>query len=242
MIRQLVRGLTRRAGLELSRYPQSDPLWRVARLLGAHGVDRLLDVGANNGGYAAAVRGFGYSGQISSFEPVQEPFQKLAFVSAADPAWRVHKCAIGATKGDIIINVAGNAAASSSVLPMLDRHLREAPSSAYVGQEQVPQQRLDDVLAQGDGNRLFLKIDVQGYERFVLDGAQQLLASGRIVGLQMELSFVPLYDGGMSWREGFDRAEALGMILMSLDQGFTADSGQMLQADGVFFIPHATES
>jgi hypothetical protein len=57
----------------------------------------------------------------------------------------------------------------------------------------------------------------------VLDGAADLLATGRIVGLKMEVSFTPLHEGGMTWREGFDRAESLWMTLMSLDPMFTAD-------------------
>jgi hypothetical protein len=81
-----------------------------------------------------------------------------------------------------------------------------------------------------------LKIDVQGYEGAVLDGASSLFADGSIVGLQLELSLVPLYGGAMTYREGLDRAESLGMTLMGLDPVFAdPKSGQLLQADSVFF-------
>jgi len=146
--------------------------------------------------------------------------------------------AIGDTAGEVMINVAGNDAASSSVLPMLERHRLAAPPSVYVGTEIAQQQRLDELvptMCVSPEDRIFLKVDVQGYERAVLDGAEVLLRTGQIVGLQLELSFTPLYEGGMTWREGIDRATGLGMTLMSLDPGFTEASGQMLQADAVFF-------
>lgn len=199
----------------------------------------MLDVGANDGGYATAIRRHGYDGRIASFEPVNEPLERLRKKASHDPGWDVLPYAVGATSGETVtINVAGNAAASSSLLPMLDRHKAAAPSAAYVAQQEVALRALDDVvpgITEDSEQRLFLKIDVQGYEGAVLDGAKGLLASGRVVGLQMELSFVPLYEGGLSWREGLDRAADLGMTLMSLDRGFTDPDGQMLQADGVFF-------
>jgi FkbM family methyltransferase len=236
----LARQAVRRIGVDLQRYPASDPLWRVSRMLRKHAVDLVLDVGANDGGYASSIRRHGYAGRILSFEPVTEPFHKLKAKTASDPHWESMRCAIGDESGKITINIAGNNAASSSVLPMLERHRQAAPSAAYVGTELVEQHRLDDLASKagaGPADKIFLKVDVQGYERAVLDGAHRLLQTGQIVGLQMELSFTPLYEGAMTWREGFDRASDLGMTLMSLDPGFTEESGQMLQADAVFFRP-----
>jgi FkbM family methyltransferase len=238
--RRSLRLAARRAGVDLVRYPESEPLWRIAKLQRAHGVDLVLDVGANDGGYASSIRQHGYRNRIVSFEPVSHPFRRLRAKAAADPAWVAVQCAIGNSNDEVTINVAGNNAASSSVLPMLERHRSAAPSSAYIATERVAQQRLDDILptlSTAPGDRLFLKIDVQGYESAVLDGADRLLHSGQVVGLQLELSFTPLYDGGMSWREGMDRATDLGMALMSLDAGFADATGQMLQADAVFFVP-----
>jgi hypothetical protein len=82
--------------------------------------------------------------------------------------------------------------------------------------------------------RVFLKADVQGYERQVLDGVAGHL--DRITGLQLELSMVPLYEGGWLYDEALDWARQQGFLLMRLIPGFTDQRrGQMLQADGVFF-------
>ena len=168
-----------------------------------------------------------------------DAFRGLEASAAADARWDAVHLALGADNKDAVINVAGNNATSSSILPMLDRHLESAPTSAYVRTEHVRQRQLDDILPDlgvGFEDRIFLKLDVQGYEQAVLDGAEGLLASEELVGLQTELSLTPLYEGGVDWRDAIDRVLRAGLTLMSLDPGWTDfSSGQMLQAEAVFF-------
>lgn len=234
----------RRVGIDLARYPSSDPLFSVVRLLNHFAIDCVIDVGANDGGFASTIRRLGYSGRIVSVEPLSAPFEVLAARAAKDTAWDVVRAAVGDEDREIVINVAGNAGASSSVLPMLADHANAAPESRYVGTEIVPQRRLDGLLPEfGVGKRrpAFLKLDVQGYEAAVLDGAAELLDARAIVGLQMELSLVPLYAGAITYREGLDRAEELGMPLMGLVPGFSDPrSGRLLQFDAVFFAEPST--
>lgn len=236
--RRLRLGL-RHVGIDFTRYPSSDPMFCVIRLLKHIGIDCVIDVGANDGGFASTIRRLGYSGRIVSLEPLSAPFEVLAARAAKDPAWRVVHAAAGDEDRDIVINVAGNAGASSSVLPMLDAHATAAPESRYIGTEVVPQRRLDGLLPElgvSKQHPAFLKIDVQGYEAAVLDGAAELLNAGAIAGLQMELSLVPLYAGAITYREVLDRADQLGMPLMGLIPGFSDPrSGRLLQVDAVFF-------
>lgn len=235
-----VRHWVRRFGVDIVRYPLHDPLARTVRLLQHYQVDCVIDVGANDGGFSSSIRQLGYTGKIVSFEPLQRPFDALRVKAAADGNWDVHRSAIGDSDGEVTINISGNAGLSSSVLPMLDAHLSVAPKSKYVGTETVPQARLDTFLSEpglDTNSRTFLKIDVQGYEGEVLDGASGLFARDAIIGLQLELSLTPLYAGGMSYREGLSRVEALGMSLMGLDPVFSdPNTGRLLQADAVFFV------
>lgn len=234
-----LRHLVQRFGIDVVRYPLSSPLARTVKLLEHYQVNCVVDVGANDGGFATAIRGLGYAGRIISFEPLSEPFESLNRKASADHSWDALKCAVGDANNEVTINISGNDGLSSSVLPMLESHVKVAPRSRYIGTETVKQDRLDSLLpgmGVGTGSRTFLKIDVQGYERAVLDGAAGLFDDGAIVGLQLELSLVPLYSGAMTHREGLDRAENLGMTLMGLDPVFAdAKSGQLLQADAVFF-------
>jgi FkbM family methyltransferase len=225
-----------RLGLDVQRYPQSDPLYGLSLLLAHLEVDLVLDVGANDGGYTRTLRRLGYRGEVVSFEPLPGPFALLRAAAADDTHWDVVRCAVGDDEGEIVVHVAGNDGASSSVLPMLDAHLTAAPAAAYVADEKVPLHRLDGLVGDRvEGRRCFLKMDVQGFERAVLDGAVTLLSGGHVLGVQAEMSLVPLYEGSMLWRETVDRLSGAGYELASLVPGFTdPTSGRLLQADGVF--------
>lgn len=228
-----------RIGLDVVRYPLHDPVARTVKLIEHYQVDLVIDVGANDGGFGSSIRDLGYRGQIVSFEPLSSPFSHLHRRATADANWTAHQCAVGNDTADVTINVSGNDGLSSSILPMLESHTNAAPDSRYVGVETVRQECLDNLVSARDCSeaRIFLKIDVQGYEGAVLDGATRLLASGAVVGLQLELSLVDLYKGGMTYLSAIDRAKSLGMELMGLDPVFAdSDSGRLLQADGVFFL------
>jgi FkbM family methyltransferase len=234
----------RRLGVDFERYPSGDPMFSVVRLLEHFGTNCVVDVGANSGGFASTIRSLGYSGRIVSLEPLSGPFELLAAKAAKDPDWEALRVAAGDEDSDIRINIAGNGGASSSILAMLDTHADAAPESRYVGTEVVPQRRLDGLLPKfgiESSHKAFLKLDVQGYEAAVLDGAVELLGAGAITGIQMELSLVPLYAGAITYKEGLDRAERLGMSLMGLIPGFSDPlTGRLLQADAVFFAEPPT--
>ena len=209
---------------------------QVVQLLSRHRITRVLDVGANDGGYATELRRFGYTGSIVSFEPISEPFRLLQKHASPDPDWVTLRYAIGAEPATVTINVAANNAASSSVLPMLPAHEEEAPSAKIIGSEFVAQHTLDSLWPDitNPNDLVFLKADVQGYECYVLDGIAEHL--NRIIGMQLELSMVPLYGGGWLYDEALAWTRQHGFTLMRLIPGFTnQQTGQMLQADGVFF-------
>lgn len=238
-LRHEIRRVVQRAGFDIVRYPLGSSMARTVLLLDHHKVDCVIDVGANDGGFGTAIRSLGYKGRIISFEPLSGPFQSLSRKAAADPLWDVLQCAVGDAKGEVTINVSGNDGLSSSILPMLERHTAVAPGSRYVDTPRTPQECLDGLLPTFDispSANIFLKVDVQGYEKHVLDGAPQLLASRSLRGVQLELSLVPLYADAMKFREALDRLESLGMSLMALDPVMAdPDSGQLLQVDAVFF-------
>jgi FkbM family methyltransferase len=202
-----------------------------------HGVDLVLDVGANIGEFGTELRRFGYDGRIVSMEPLPGPFRQLSAASAGDSLWTCLPYAIGAERASVEMNVAANRGQSSSILPMLPAHRAAAPDAVYVGVEVVEQFPLDELRAEVavDGRRVYLKADVQGYEGKVLEGATHLLKES-VVGLQLEVSFVPLYEGGMTFPDALAAAEALGLGLVDVEPVFVdPDSNEWLQADLVFF-------
>lgn len=234
LIHAAARGLGR-GGFELRRHPAA----RRQRILSQHGVDLVIDVGAADGGYGSSLREFGYDGAILSFEPQAAAYERLGVVIANEPRWDARHLALGAKPGELTMNIASNST-SSSILPMLAAHIDAAPSVRYIGTEKVAVSRLDDELAQalGTHSRPFLKIDTQGFERDVLTGGPETVAA--CVGLQLELSLVPLYDGGMLIDEAVAWAYDHGFRMVGLEQGYAAPTGDILQIDGVFVRPSRT--
>jgi FkbM family methyltransferase len=240
MIKKTIKKLSRSLGVDLKRYNvQTSEAAKMQRLLAYNNIDLVFDVGANIGQYAKLLRELGYSGRIVSFEPLSSAYSRLKAVSEKDPLWEIApQAAIGNQEGEIIINIAGNSQ-SSSALPMLDAHLESAPESAYSGSETVKLSRLDTLAKdyiKSETKSIFLKIDVQGLEKQVIEGATAILPL--VKGIKLELSLVPLYEGQVLFKEMIDIVEKLGYELYGIEPGFTAEkTGRMLQMDGIFFKP-----
>jgi FkbM family methyltransferase len=226
MLARQTKELAHRMGFEISRYrPLAARV--VARL---ESVPVVVDVGANRGQYATELRQHGYRGEIISFEPLEEAFAELAAAAARDVNWTCHRMALGASGGEGQINVASNLA-SSSLLAMGAAHRAGAPSVSITGVETVRVARLDDVLA--DDRPCLLKLDVQGYEGRVLDGAKETLT--RAVLLECELCTAELYAGQTSPRALVDRLDDLGFELVDLEPVFRdRANGRVLALDAVF--------
>ena len=86
---------------------------------------------------------------------------------------------------------------------MLDSHAKAAPNSVYINSETVKLSRLDSILkeyiSKYQSKSIFLKIDIQGFERQVIEGASDIFPL--IKGLQLELSLVPLYKDQVLFEE-----------------------------------------
>lgn len=234
----------RKAGYDVVRY---DPLLDIVRfdlaghylvkrktLLDLYRIDIVLDVGANTGQYAELLRAIGYAGRIASFEPLQAAFKTLSRNAKDDRGWSAFNYALGDYNGTAKINIAGNSY-SSSLLEMLPAHLASAPESQYVGSEEVRIRTLDAVFEETctEGDNVYLKIDAQGFEKQVLDGAA--LSLPHIDTIQIEMSLVPLYRDQPLFGDIFGFLTDKGYRPVQFEPGFAdANSQRLLQVDGIF--------
>lgn len=236
LIKQGLKRIFNMAGLEVRRFhPEESQLARLVTVLRHIHADVVFDVGANEGQFSRELRAGGYHGRIISFEPLSEAFSKLSLASVGDEKWEIHpRCAIGSREGEVEINISSNSV-SSSILPMLSAHSEAAPGSVYLGREKVSITTLDIVAPQYlDGyESVVLKIDTQGYELQVLDGASKILPY--VKAILMEVSFVPLYGGQSLWNESIEYLQSKGFELWALEPVFVdPKTGRILQMDALF--------
>jgi FkbM family methyltransferase len=209
-------------------------LARRLRLVERAGIDLCLDVGANTGQWARSMRKAGYRGQIISFEPLAGAFTRLARSASRDGCWRAVQMGLGSRDHEMTLHVSGYSQ-SSSLKKMLPLHEDIASYFSQVSEERVTIRKLDSVWSDHvpAHSKVYLKIDTQGFEKQVLDGAVRSLPQVRAV--QMEISIVPLYEGTLLLPDALRIMARKGFTLVSLEYGFChPETGQMLQVDGLF--------
>jgi FkbM family methyltransferase len=236
-VKLAVKTLARRFNVDVRRLSSAtDATVALQAGIARRGIDLVFDVGANVGQFGRELRRAGYRGRIVSFEPLPEAHARLAGTAASDRLWDVHpRTALGEIDGEIEINLAANSA-SSSVLPMTERHLGAAEHSRYVGRVSSPIRTLDAVSGpyMASARGVALKIDTQGYEWQVLAGASSTLAD--VSGILCELSLLSLYDGQRLWLDVLGHLEHEGFTLWSLHPSFSDPrDGRTLQVDAVLF-------
>ncbi len=199
-----------------------------------HRIDTLLDIGANAGQYSMLMRTLKYKGRIISFEPLSTAFARLQKNSGADKNWTINNFALGDKAEMATINVSENSF-SSSLLDIKQAHVESAPESNYTHTEEIEVKTLDDVFSQfcSEKDRVMVKIDTQGFEKNVIDGAAKSLS--KVTLLQLEMSLVELYENEMLFDEMVAYLKERGFTLISLEPGFSnPNSGELLQVDGIF--------
>jgi FkbM family methyltransferase len=214
---QVVTGLIDRLGYFIA------PKWRMRQWpLATHlrdlfaylKIDCVLDVGANIGEFGEFLRlHVEYKGLIVSFEPTRNAFEALDKKASADNEWHIFNIGLGAENMTTSINVAANDR-FSSLLDIAPYDDPVAQDNVVTDRQVVTIQRLDDLMAGHrdlfSGKNIYMKLDTQGYDLFVLRGCGKSLA--QIVGAQSEVPFQKIYQGTADywdalkeWHEaGFD--------------------------------------
>ena len=210
---------------------------RRVQLIHEAGVQVVLDVGAHMGWYAADLRTFGFTGKIISFEPQTVPYQELRDRASRDVGWSAENFALGDADTTTTLHLS-ESRESSSILDILPKHVEALPGSRVLGSEEIQVFRLDSILSRyaDPQDKVFLKLDVQGFEKKVLEGAGGCM--GQICGIQLEMSLKPLYEGESLFSELYSEMESEGFHLAWVEPGFRDEkTGELLQLDGIFIRP-----
>ena len=192
----------RRAGWSVTRTPEPGSLPRTSReVFTALGVTCVIDVGANKGQYARMLRDeAGFTGRIASVEPAPATFGSLAETMRGDPAWAGFQFGLGEEEAEATLRVRSSDEWSS--VHKLNAYVAERFGTTEIGTEQIAVRRLDSVFDElvAGHERVFLKVDTQGHDLAVVEG----LGNRAVSGIQVELSFIPVYEGTPRFAEAME--------------------------------------
>ena len=203
-------------------------------MLSQLGITMVFDVGAHIGEYATRLRHIGYRGRIISFEPQAAAFAVLAKKGTGDPSWNAERLALGNRVGEQKLNISANSV-SSSFLPVAAEMVEIETGLAQNKTETVPVTTLDHVQHRlvGPSDRVFLKIDAQGYEPNILLGGDAFLTCCRAI--QIEMALFPSYYEQKSLIEMIGFMHKRGFRLVNLEHVFWDDhTGYLIEVDGMF--------
>lgn len=192
----------------------------------------VYDIGAAKGIVSTCLAKLPNVIAVHAFEPIPEVYDKL--VRNIQPFSKVycHNVALGNFDGSSTMYVS-NKSDSSSLLPMAELHKAQIPGTELAHQIQVPVVCLDNYV---EVHKLpipqLVKIDVQGYEKTVLEGGTKTIRQAKHCILEM--SFQPLYEESPLFDDMYRLMCDLGFKLIGLSSPLSGKSGLQLQVDGIF--------
>lgn len=225
--------------LKLKRLtPSTSDDMRNAALYNHMGIKYVIDIGANTGQFAESLYDFNYVGTVISFEPVSKCYEGLLKRAKKNPNHIVaERCAIGNTDQEIKINISDDSV-FSSVLKIKDDHIKLRPKARIVKQETVKLYKLDTIIdkyiPKGETS-ILLKIDTQGFEKQVLEGAENSIK--RLAGIKIEMPLESIYnDTGFTFYEIVDFMKQNGFKPYNFNtEGVNLKTGRVFTIDGTFF-------
>lgn len=192
----------------------------------------IVDIGANDGDWISKVRKDGYKGNAVCIEPLKSNFHRLK--TRQIPRTICLNYAIGEKNGIIQINQASNNGLSSSILELNDYHLKAAPYVKIIDRQNVEMIKLSRLLQKYTKKKIYIKIDVQGYELQVLKSMQKSNFQN-VYAFEVETNLVSTYKNASLIEDTIKFLRLNGYKPLRIENGFSMPNfGQLLQADILF--------
>ncbi|MCK1642988.1 FkbM family methyltransferase [Bradyrhizobium sp. 157] len=201
-------------------------------------IDCVLDVGANRGQYATALRkNAGYAGHIVSLEPIPIVFEELARNAARDPLWHCENCALSDVAKQQDFHVMRGDQFSSFLAPTSEEFSlleeRNSISSTITVNAQTLAEVYEHWKKRIGFRRPFLKLDTQGYDHVILSSGGSSVSC--FLGIQSEVAFKRLYVNALSFSEMVSFMDRIGFGLSFIFPNNAGHFPNCIEQDAIFF-------
>jgi len=195
-------------------------------------ISTIVDIGANRGQFALVSRHHFPDSKIFSFEPLKKPAEVFRHVFAQDKLTKIYEYAIGPDETESIIHVSKEDDASSLLL-ISDLQNELYPGTAEKEIRSIIQKPLDAILTAAEiQTPALLKIDVQGFEKQVLEGCKSLLQLFSYI--YIECSFLELYKGQALAHQIIRWLDQRSFVLSGIHNLDYDKNGKTVQGDFLF--------
>jgi len=203
--------------------------------LASRPVRTIFDVGANVGDMTGLFASSFPDAAVHAFEPNPHVAARLRQRFDTEPRVVINQCALGAATSRIDLYSYSNTAISSLIPVAPDGASFMDGEIRLTERIPVSVDTIDRYLeANGIESLDIMKIDTQGYERAVLEGAASALASRRIRFILAEILFVPLYENQTSYADLLFYLWNSGYELVDFYDFVYDTNGHVKWGDGLF--------
>lgn len=171
-------------------------LTRWAKIVKANttGTVVVFDVGANEGDFSAGVARRLRDFSVHAFEPHPQTFERLRQRFAYDGRFIINQLAVAAAPGHITLYDYADTA-GSNMASLFKATFEDIYPHKSHGLE-IPSVTLDDYADRNDIKQIgLIKIDVEGAEKMVLEGARKIIETRRVDAIQFEFNAHALIAG-----------------------------------------------
>lgn len=236
MIKRIIKSILQSRGFTINLYNQDVEKLNKVKYdwLKNINITSVIDIGASTGGFAKKIRTILPNATIHSFEPLISSYQVLLNALPNDDKFYAYHIAMGDKKGKAKF-YENDYSGSSSLLKMTHLHKEAYPQTKNETEIEVDIDTLDNLFFDFSkfNGRILLKMDVQGAEGKVLEGACRLLDSVDIVFT--EVSFTELYEKSIQFNEISKVLEKKGFVVFGFENvSQSLINGIFLQADAFF--------
>jgi FkbM family methyltransferase len=222
-------------GCEIRRKNASLDAFAVQKVLTLTQNPIIFDVGAHIGMSVVLYHDLFPTAQIYAFEPSPSSFEQLKQRASALGSHANYQLAISDREEKLAFNV-NSFSETNSLLVTDERSTNYWSKGVFETKEtiEVPCTTIDSFCAQNKISTIdILKIDVQGAEFSVLQGAEKMLATQAISLLYFEVVTAPIYKEQRKLHEYFELLDSFGYELYGLYYP-VKNSRQLVQADFIF--------
>lgn len=216
---------------------QNKPFEIQKRFLGQNNELVIFDVGAYVGDVAATYKKMFPQSSIHCFEPFPDSFQKLNNL-CRDESIKAHQIAFSNKKGKTTFHTNVDLSCNSLLPPTEGEFKCYSAKSIKDGEIQVETDTIDNFCADAGISGIdILKMDVEGAEVKVLEGASRMLSNQAIKLIYSEVMFIPHYTGGCLFHELAAHLGKYGYTLLNFYHLRSAKNGQLRWGNAIFLSP-----